>query len=285
MNNTEIRNTIFNFRDKDWRFRKAGPDFKLFRGHSWIRIQLGKTLTITVAPDSNIEQFIDEIPRRKDDLVKSILKARKYIESYAKRVAMLRPITITFNSSNSSGKKTLYLPPASVIRIIDTLESFGVCDFNNDGSNIFSFEKPKPMRGKLIEDTFEVPQLSRLIDPLNPKTVYFTYFATIAQGADDKLSRVYYAEDQYRLANIANSDYPKDRLTALMKRPPKIVTVYKAVTNGTNIEPGDWVALSMSYAKNVEGGSILRKRVPSIDIVWAETDENEFFYAPKDMAR
>lgn len=60
------------------------------------------------------------------------------------------------------------------------------------------------------------------------------------------------------------------------------VTIYRTVPEGvTSIQPGDWVALSRSYAQSMSRGRVLSVRVPARDVVWAGTDENEWFYVPE----
>lgn len=63
------------------------------------------------------------------------------------------------------------------------------------------------------------------------------------------------------------------------------VMVYRIVPAGvTTIRPGDWVALTRAYAATMprgKGQSILAKRAHASDVVWAGTDENEWWYCPR----
>lgn len=50
------------------------------------------------------------------------------------------------------------------------------------------------------------------------------------------------------------------------------------------IRPGDWVALDARYARThgkARGGQVLSGQVAARDVVWARTDANEWFYAPR----
>ena len=66
------------------------------------------------------------------------------------------------------------------------------------------------------------------------------------------------------------------------------VTIYRGVPSdleNPQIRAGDWVTLIRRYAGyhgTGETGSsqIISAEVPASDIVWAGTDENEWFYAP-----
>jgi len=60
------------------------------------------------------------------------------------------------------------------------------------------------------------------------------------------------------------------------------VTIYRGVPHGvTEIRPGDWVALTHSYAaQHNRGGNVIKRRVPAREVAWAGTDQNEYYYAP-----
>ncbi len=61
------------------------------------------------------------------------------------------------------------------------------------------------------------------------------------------------------------------------------ITIYRGIATGDpakQIRPGDWVTLKKNYAKQHGSGKVIEKRVPAIDVSWAGTDENEWFYAP-----
>jgi len=57
----------------------------------------------------------------------------------------------------------------------------------------------------------------------------------------------------------------------------KEVTIYRG---GSEIRPGDWVALEKEYAES-HGTPVYELKVPLSDVVWAETDVKEWFYIPK----
>jgi hypothetical protein len=94
-------------------------------------------------------------------------------------------------------------------------------------------------------------------------------------------------EDEWRLPNL-HEIVPPDQLHPMVKLGLKNITIYRAVPEGvTDIRPGDWVALSKSYAaRHVREGSghVLTKRVPAIDVAWAGTDMNEYYYAPRNSS-
>jgi hypothetical protein len=55
------------------------------------------------------------------------------------------------------------------------------------------------------------------------------------------------------------------------------VTIYRG---GSEIKPGDWVALEREYAES-HGTPVYELKVPLSDVVWAGTDVKEWFYVPK----
>jgi hypothetical protein len=57
----------------------------------------------------------------------------------------------------------------------------------------------------------------------------------------------------------------------------KEVTIYRG---GSEIKPGDWVALEREYAEG-HGTPVYELKVPLSDVVWAGTDVKEWFYIPK----
>jgi len=76
-------------------------------------------------------------------------------------------------------------------------------------------------------------------------------------------------------------------LMSIRNKPEAIVTIYRAVPHGiTNINRGDWVTLSRSYAEthlsgNVQGGGhIITMRVPAKDLWFDGNSINEFGYDP-----
>lgn len=63
------------------------------------------------------------------------------------------------------------------------------------------------------------------------------------------------------------------------------VKIYRGIPKGIKekiFRPGDWIALRWGYAK-AHGGSnntVISKNVPAEHVIWAGTDENEWFYVP-----
>jgi hypothetical protein len=100
--------------------------------------------------------------------------------------------------------------------------------------------------------------------------------------------------DFYERPNIYTTGMPtadKESVSALMAirgKPNKPVTIYRAVPEGADtINPGDWVTMSPTYAKqhllsNLEAGHVISKVIPAGDL-WFDGDSiNEFGYDPTD---
>ena len=100
--------------------------------------------------------------------------------------------------------------------------------------------------------------------------------------------------DFYERPNIYTTGMPtadKESVSALMAirgKPTKPVTIYRAVPESVNeINPGDWVTMSPSYAKqhllsNLEAGHVISRTIPAGDL-WFDGDSiNEFGYDPVD---
>src|SRR3990172_2912716 len=74
-------------------------------------------------------------------------------------------------------------------------------------------------------------------------------------------------------------------LKKIKDNPDAEVTIYRAVPKGINtINDGDWVTLSMEYAKNATGDvntpKIISKKVKAKEVAWDGNDLNEFAYKP-----
>jgi hypothetical protein len=100
--------------------------------------------------------------------------------------------------------------------------------------------------------------------------------------------------DFYERPNIYTTGMPqadKESVSALMAirgKPTKPVTIYRAVPEGVDkINPGDWVTMSPTYAKqhllsNLEAGHVISRTIPAGDL-WFDGDSiNEFGYDPTD---
>jgi len=72
------------------------------------------------------------------------------------------------------------------------------------------------------------------------------------------------------------------------------VKIYRGVGEESKvkeIEPGDWVALDYRLAEwyardpytNLKTGEVLSKEVPAIDVRWAGTDQEEWYYVPHEL--
>lgn len=105
-----------------------------------------------------------------------------------------------------------------------------------------------------------------------------------AEDEQQRMLRATATDDNYRLPNV-HRIIPSYRMKNIPYRGESEVWIYRGT--GENdpskfIRAGDWVALSKKYAQQHvrPGGRLLKKKVKSWDIVWAGTDENEWFYAP-----
>jgi hypothetical protein len=98
--------------------------------------------------------------------------------------------------------------------------------------------------------------------------------------------------DFYERPNIYTTGMPeadKESVSVLMRikgKPDAPVTIYRAVPEGADeINPGDWVTLSPTYAKqhlmsNLEAGHVISQTIPASDL-WFDGDSiNEFGYDP-----
>lgn len=114
----------------------------------------------------------------------------------------------------------------------------------------------------------------------------------VENGFLPRWQRVAFAFDAYRLPQAA----PVIGDDAWVLDEPiqddrQLVTIYRKILGeyAAEIRPGDWVTLCRRYAENHGGpeyaGRVVEMRVPAEDVLWAGTDGNEYFYAPKAMAR
>jgi hypothetical protein len=128
-------------------------------------------------------------------------------------------------------------------------------------------------------------QGGRSADDYQPGTVQFNAFDT-DERTKERLNRITDVEEEYRLPNIHQA-VPKDYVPREASQ--KTVTIYRGVPNSVKdatIRPGDWVGLSKKYAADHGTGATGKSKVISIDVpadhvVWAGTDMNEWFYAPR----
>jgi len=143
---------------------------------------------------------------------------------------------------------------------------------------------PKP-EGGLLQQYPEIKEISVMTREEFDKTGL-----QIGSNLKERWTRIIGADEEYRLPNLKNH-FPEDRQTIHIKNPPSNITIYRAVPGVASgkIRPGDWIALDRSYAAGHLDGrgraKIISEKVPAQDVVWAGTDENEFFYAPKELAR
>lgn len=75
-------------------------------------------------------------------------------------------------------------------------------------------------------------------------------------------------------------------LMSIRNKPDELVTIYRAVPEGvTQINPGDWVTLSPSYAEqhlasNIANGRVISMQIPAKDLWFDGNSINEFGYDP-----
>lgn len=98
--------------------------------------------------------------------------------------------------------------------------------------------------------------------------------------------------DKPQFYTDVNNKASKESLTVIKKakgNPESEVTIYRAVPNGVeNIDEGDWVSLSPTYAKEhgmhptdeSQDMPVISMKVKVKDIVWDGNDVNEFAYFP-----
>lgn len=95
-----------------------------------------------------------------------------------------------------------------------------------------------------------------------------------------------------RLLPNVHTIIPAERMANIpYKKGQSHVTIHRAIRNvgkdsDATIRPGDWVALSKEYA-HLHGGDdpntkLVSMKVPAHHVMWAGTDENEWFYTPND---
>lgn len=97
-----------------------------------------------------------------------------------------------------------------------------------------------------------------------------------------------YEHPEYYLVNSNKKvlEETKNALNIAKDKSNEMITIYRA-TPGNEINEGDWVTLSRSYAEDhnysqLEGkGNILEKKVPVKDVQWAGDDLAEWGYFPK----
>jgi hypothetical protein len=103
----------------------------------------------------------------------------------------------------------------------------------------------------------------------------------LIEDEQQRLLRAGATNDDYRLPNV-HRVIPAERMKNVPYNGQSEVMIFRGVSKDDPskiIRPGDWVSLSKTYAKR-HGGKVLSRKVPAIDVTWAGTDENEWFYAP-----
>jgi hypothetical protein len=106
----------------------------------------------------------------------------------------------------------------------------------------------------------------------------------LVEDEQQRMLRASVTDDNNRLPNV-HRIIPANRMKGIPYRGESEMWIYRGTGPGDpnkTIRAGDWVALKKSYAQQMvkSGGRLLKKRVKAWDIVWAGTDENEWFYVP-----
>ena len=104
------------------------------------------------------------------------------------------------------------------------------------------------------------------------------------ERAKDRHDRINAAkqEQEYLLPNL-HTAIPAQYMKEVPWDGSEMVTVWRSIppnAKDAQIRPGDWVALTRSYAQIHGRGKLVSKRVPAMHVFWAGTDMNEWFYTP-----
>lgn len=112
-------------------------------------------------------------------------------------------------------------------------------------------------------------------------------FGSPATNIGDEMMPGFYEKPQlYGSAYEQSDKESRSVLMSIKDKPNAPVTIYRAVPEGVDkINPGDWVTLSPTYAKdhlrsNVSGGKILSQVIPAKDLWFDGNSINEFGYDP-----
>lgn len=113
-------------------------------------------------------------------------------------------------------------------------------------------------------------------------------FGSPATNIGDEMMPGFYEKPQLYSSGDPKAD--KESVAALMSikdKPNAPVTIYRAVPEGVDkINPGDWVTLSPSYARQhkesnlLNGGKVLSQVIPAKDLWFNGDSINEFGYDP-----
>jgi uncharacterized protein len=107
-------------------------------------------------------------------------------------------------------------------------------------------------------------------------------------GLVERIKHLISESEEYRLDRV-NQVLPKENFQKMGFK-GGLVSVWRALPTGSEIRPGDWIALNESYARKHAKSNTSKHQafetkkldlVSPEDIYWAGTDENEFFYKPR----
>ena len=107
-------------------------------------------------------------------------------------------------------------------------------------------------------------------------------YESIMEDEEQRALRARNIDDERRLPNV-HKIIPNSIMKNIPYKGGAKITIYRAISgNDPNriIRPGDWVSLKKSTVKKVNRGKILQRVVNAYDVVWAGTDETEWFYSP-----
>ncbi len=101
-------------------------------------------------------------------------------------------------------------------------------------------------------------------------------------GLLERINRLCVVDNDYRLDQVHKVLPPENFRKMGYAGQGRVVSIYRGLPQGQDIRPGDWVALSPSYAQSHSKGGQTKAlvNVRADDIFWSGTDEKEFFYLP-----
>ena len=113
-------------------------------------------------------------------------------------------------------------------------------------------------------------------------------FGSPATDVEEMMPGFYKNPKVYGSGYAQSDKESRAAIVAIQGKPNAPVTIYRAVPESVDkINPGDWVTLSPTYAKehlrsNVSGGKILSQVIPAKDLWFDGNSVNEFGYDPTD---
>jgi hypothetical protein len=114
-------------------------------------------------------------------------------------------------------------------------------------------------------------------------------FGSPATDVEEMMPGFYKNPKLYGSGYAQSDKESRAAIVAIQNKPNAPVTIYRAVPDGVDkINPGDWVTLSPTYAKEhlqsnvLNGGKILSRVIPAKNLWFNGDSVNEFGYDPVD---